>query len=116
MVEVEYLTECDDEELLDEAWDKLSEFLKDHARRVPANAQAAWCILFRHTHMDGMVRMGRQQLADSLGVSKRTATRTTRRLREAGFLEVIERGCGCVPTVYRLHSLPRQGRDKNGHT
>lgn len=79
----------------------INRFLDKHARNCSTTAALAWVVIWRDSR-DGIAVTSYMRLADRLGVSRATAARAIRQLRELGYLEVARSGSEALgPTWHR---------------
>lgn len=87
----------------------LNRFADDGARLVDTTAQACWWILYHETKPDGLATISHGRVADCIGVDRKTVTRATKRLEQAGLLTVVRHGgWRRGPSTYRVHPTPKQ--------
>lgn len=84
----------------------------DHPELTPL-AVRLYGVLARYADNDGQAWPSRETLARRLGCSRKSIDRGTRALISAGAVTAERRWVGEVPTsnLYRVHVLPRGGRD-----
>ena len=86
-----------------------NEFADKSARSVDTTAQAVWFHLWREVKPpDAVATISHSQLADKIGVSRRTIIRAISQLESAGLVTVVNRSRIGQPTpsTYRVHGQP----------
>lgn len=82
----------------------LNDFVDHSARMVSTTAQAAWYVLFRDVKQDGRACMAHSQIAERIGMERRTVARALKQLEAQGLLTVVRRGgLNRGSNVYRVH-------------
>ncbi len=90
-------------------------FVDSSARMVSTTAQACWLVLFRETKQDGLATVSHQQIAECIGMDRKTATRALQRLEATGLLTVVRRGgLRRGPGTYRIHATPKSCKTAPG--
>lgn len=93
----------------------MNAFIDQSARLVDTTAQAVWFVLFRETRSNGVATVAHSQIAQMIGVSRRTVVRAIDALQSAGLVETVVQGGhanGRMPSTYRAFGLPQT--TKNG--
>ena len=91
-----------------ERFKTLNEFVDYSARLVDTTAQAVWMVLFRETKPNGLASVSQGQIAERVGLSRRSAIRAVQTLENAKLITVVKRGKkNGGPSFYRVHALPR---------
>jgi len=89
----------------------MNDFCDHSARMVDTTAQATWMILYREVRSNGVARVSHCQIAEMIGVSRRTVVRAVQHLEDAKLVTVVHRGGLTGGTSsYRVHGTP-QGCD-----
>jgi hypothetical protein len=78
---------------------------------LPPSAVSTWFALWRRADDHGRAHASVPALAAETNLSQKTVKRSTKRLAELGFLELIKRGSSVthIPNLYRLHAMPDGG-------
>lgn len=86
----------------------LNQFVDESARLVSTTAQTVWMVLYRNTRSDGLACVSHNQVAEWLGISRRTAIRSVAELVDAKLAQLITRGKseGSTPSTYRVFGKP----------
>ena len=85
----------------------MNTFVDHSARLVDTTAQATWLVLFRETR-NGLATISQGQIAERIGVSRRTAIRATQSLEEAKLITVVKRGgLSGGSSTYRVYGTPQ---------
>lgn len=85
----------------------MNEFVDQSARLVDTTAQAVWLVLFREVRANGIGKVSFGQIAECIGVSRRTVIRAVQHLEEAKLVTVVQRGrMSGGPSTYRVHGSP----------
>ncbi len=93
-----------------ERFKTMNEFADLSAKSVSTTAQAAWWILFRETKPSGLASVSLSQLAESIGMKRRTAIYAIQELERGGLLSVVKRGNAKTgSSIYRIHGTAKQG-------
>jgi hypothetical protein len=88
-------------------FETLNRFIDSSARSVSVTAQAAWTVLYRDVKPSGRACIAQTQVAECMGVSRRTACRALKELENAGLISVVKRGgLNRGANVYRVHGTP----------
>lgn len=89
----------------------MNEFVDHAARSVDTTSQAVWMVLFRETKPNGAATISFGQVAERIGVSRRTAMRAIQHLEDARLVTVEKRGrLNEGPSTYRIHGTPKHVR------
>ena len=84
----------------------INSFVDHSARFLDTTAQATWLVLFREVR-NGRATISQGQIADRIGVSRRTAIRATQHLEKARLITVVKRGkIGGGSSTYQVHGTP----------
>ena len=85
----------------------MNAFIDRSARLVDTTAQAAWFVLFREVKPNGIAQISQRQVADRIGVSRRTAIRAIQQLEQARLVTAVSRGgLSGEMTAYEVHGEP----------
>ena len=85
----------------------MNSFVDHSARFVDTTAQATWLVLFREIR-NGRATISQGQIAERIGVSRRTAIRAIQHLEDAGLIMVVKRGkIGGGSSTYQVHGTPQ---------
>jgi DNA-binding transcriptional ArsR family regulator len=94
----------------------MNAFADHYTRLVDTTAQVVWFILFRDVKSNGLATVSLQQIADRIGVHRRTVMRAVKQLKDAGLLTVVARGTtNHGPSIYRVHGRPRETATGDTH-
>ena len=86
----------------------MNEFVDFSARLVDTTAQAVWLVLFRETKPNGLASVSQGQIADCIGLTRRTVLRAVQHLEAKLLVTVVRRGKkNGGPSVYRVHCTPK---------
>lgn len=86
----------------------LNDFVDHSARLVSTTAQAAWYAIFRDVKQNGLACLAHSQIADRIGVKRRTVTRALKELETKGLITVAKRGgLNRGSNVYQVHGRPQ---------
>ena len=87
----------------------MNAFVDHSARLVDTTAQAAWLVLFREVKPTGLACVSFGQIAERIGVSRRTVIRAVQQLEAAKLVTVEKRGrLNGGPSHYRVHGVPHE--------
>ena len=92
---------------------QMNAFVDNSARLVGSTAGMVWLVIFREVKApEGLATVSHRQIADCLGINRRTVLRALKELEEAGLLTVVKRGhmSQKKSSVYRLHGKPKHPR------
>lgn len=88
----------------------LNDFVDHSAKLVDTTAQSVWMVLFREVRPTSVATVSFNQIADRLGVSRRTVIRAVQQLKDAKLVTVARRGNPELgSSVYRVHGTPVSG-------
>ena len=72
-------------------WGMLSVFVDQRLRTISPVAACIWLVMFRNNR-DGVVQIGQDHIAKTLGLKRRVVTKRTQELVDAGLIQVEVRG------------------------
>lgn len=96
-------------------WKQLNAIVDRMLRKLPARHGLALLVCFRHADVNRQFRMSAADLANTLGVHRRTARRLLDDLVELRVIEVVEPQRGTIPRTCRITGK-MVCRDNSSHT